>query len=593
VPRGSWVALVAALCALLLVAATSVAQVSLPPLPVPGGGGLTGDDGGGGEGGGGSDRPPGGGTGVKGPGGRCTPQIDGPNDPDYADPERMGQDTFNAEQWYLFDCIPQSAPLATDPEEAAGMSVNRAWREFGRGSKDVVVAYMEGGVNWRRPSAQDLRRQAYLNVAELPTPSCGKDDCDGDGVVTADDFKDDPRIKKPLLHEKTAGGITPEDLIVAFSDGRDDDANGYRDDISGWNFHRDTNDPQTDQSAYEHANGEQRVIAGEADNGKFGAGLCPNCRFLSVKLGDESIDRPDRIAEGIVYAVDAGAKVLCLVVASLGQSPEIQQAIDYAHDNGAVITWASNDFESADHQDGMRFARVWPGNGSVADQSNRGGRTQPNDALTTTFRSRSSVTSFGPHSLFSVSSTTDRRRSRRRSRPASPRWSTRPACSPAGPLDADEVLQVVRSTSSFIGRLPCPSCFRAPRTASSTSSTATGARTCTRRWKAVRDGRDPADRRHPLARLVPRVRPDALGRRRDHGAVAAKRSCGYRWEIQIAPGPEPRDDEFRARSPAGRGSAPADRQGQSSSRRGLPRSFWAGRYEAPTADRTSNRALQT
>jgi len=259
------------------------AQVpGFPPLP---GGGLTGDDGGGAEGGNDGGRPPGGGTGAKGPGGRCTPEIDGPNDPDYADPERTGQESFNAEQWYLFDCIPQSAPLATDPEEAAGMSVNRAWRQFGRGSQDVVVAYMEGGVNWRRPSAKDLVRQAHLNVAELPTPACGKDDCDGDGMATALDFRDDPRIKRPLLHADSAGGITPEDLIVAFSDGRDDDGNGYVDDVSGWNFHRDTNDPQTDQSVYEHANGEQRVIAGEADNGQFGTGVCRTaacCRSSSA-----------------------------------------------------------------------------------------------------------------------------------------------------------------------------------------------------------------------------------------------------------------------------------------------------------------------
>jgi hypothetical protein len=525
--------------------------------------------------------------GAKGPGGRCTPQIDGPNDPDYADPERTGRNSFNAEQWYLFDCIPQSAPAATDPEEAAGMSVNRAWRQFGRGSKDVVVAYMEGGVNWRRPSAQDLRRQAFLNAEELPTPSCGKDDCDGDGVFTALDFKDDPRIKKPLLHEKTAGGITPEDLIVAFSDGRDDDANGYRDDISGWNFHRDTNDPQTDQSAYEHANGEQRVIAGEADNGKFGAGLCPNCRFLSVKLGDESIDRPDRIAEGIVYAVDAGAKVLCLVVASLGQSPEIQQAIDYAHDNGAVITWASNDFESADHQDGMRFARVWPGNGSVADQSNRGGRTQPNDALTTTFRARSSVTSYGPHSLFSVASD-DGSTSQSTPIQAGVAAMVHSAGLQFGrPLDADEVRQVVRATASFIGPLPCPTCFQGAGDREFNIQYGYGRPNVAKAMEAVRDGAIPptADIRTPD--WYDEFDPTRSGAVDITAAVAAKRSSGYRWEIQIAPGPEPRD-ESSARSPAGPAPRRRPRAASSTPRACRARSGPAATRRRPPTGRRSS-----
>src|SRR4051812_26002425 len=83
----------------------------------------------------------------------CSSSISGPNDPEFAPAERdpAGGQTFNAEQWPLFDCIPQSSPAASDPEGAAGMSINRAWAEFGRGSHQVIVAYMEGGVNWRKP----------------------------------------------------------------------------------------------------------------------------------------------------------------------------------------------------------------------------------------------------------------------------------------------------------------------------------------------------------------------------------------------------------------------------------------------------------
>jgi len=579
-------AISAVLLALVLGSAAAPAVAQAPALPSLSGGGLTGDNGGGGDGGGGGSTAPGGGTGAKGPGGRCTPSIDGPNDPDYANAERTGQGSFNSEQWYLFDCLPLSAPAAADPEEAGGMSVNRAWREFGRGSKEVVVAYMEGGVNWRRPSAKDLRHQAFLNAGELPTPSCGKDDCDGDGVFTADDFKADPRIHKPLLHAATAGGITPEDLIVAFSDGRDDDGNGYRDDISGWNFHRDTNDPQIDQSIYEHANGEQRVLAGQADNGVFGTGLCPNCRLLSVKLGDEAIDRPDRIAKGIVFAVDSGAKVLCLVVASLGQSAEVQQAIDYAHDQGVVVVWASNDFESADHQDGMRFARVWPGNGVVADQTNRGSRAQPNDAATTTFRARSSVTSYGPHSLFSVSSSNG---STSQSTPI--QAGVAAMVHSAGlqfgrPLDADEVRQVVRSTSSFIGRLPCPTCFQGADDGREFNiQYGYGRPNVYRAMLAVRDGAIPptADIRTPD--WYREVDPTRQGAVEVRAAVAAKHSAGYRWELQYAPGPEPRDGEFRTFA-GGAGSTPATAAGRLDLSQ-IPASFWSGAYRAPTADRLS------
>ena len=64
--------------------------------------------------------------------------------------------------------------------------------------------------------------------------------------------------------------------------------------------------------------------------------------------------------------------------------------------------------------DGNFYAHVWPGNSLTGDHSTRGGTTcpvPPNSSQqvycpfvlsNTTFRSRSSLTSYGPHSLFSV-----------------------------------------------------------------------------------------------------------------------------------------------------------------------------------------------
>src|SRR5205823_11481570 len=91
----------------------------------------------------------------------CSKSITGPNDPGFANAERNfpAPETWNSENWPLFDCIPQTAPKATDPEGAAGMSVNRAWGNFGMGH--VIVAYMEGGVNWKLGDSNDLREQAY------------------------------------------------------------------------------------------------------------------------------------------------------------------------------------------------------------------------------------------------------------------------------------------------------------------------------------------------------------------------------------------------------------------------------------------------
>lgn len=534
----------------------------------------------------------------------CSSSIEGPNDPNFAAAERNpgSPTTWNAEQWYLYDCMPQTAPLATDPEGAAGMSVNKAWASYGMGSKQVLVAYMEGGVNWRLDDSKDLRRKAFLNTGELPLPedstghthpsaALGGYDLDGDGVVTVDDYKDDPRVHKPLLHAATAGGITAEDLIVSFSNGRDDDHNGYVDDISGWNFHRDTNDPQTDQSIYHHANGESENLAAEANNNFLGAGVCPNCRLLSVKMGDEAIDRPDRVAEGIVFAVDSGARVVDVTSASLGQTPSMEKAVEYAYRHGTVIVWASNDFESSDHTEGMRFPHVWPGNSVVSDQSNRSNASRPNDVTATTFRSRSTLTSYGAHALFSVS-TDDGSTSAAipittgvAAMVASAGVDAAAAHQIATPLDANEVFQVTRATVSPIQTTPCTGCFPALAGAEWNLQYGYGRPNVYKAMKAVHDGVIPPTADITSPDWYDEIDPTRQSSLRLTADVAAKRTSGYHYALQYAVGPQPLDNAFHTIA-TGSGSTAKSVSGTIDLSQ-IPSSFWSGDYSAPTDDRLS------
>ena len=94
------------------------------------------------------------------------------------------------------------------------------------------------------------------------------------------------------LNQVDIGGVktpylSPEDLIAVFGHCRvtaghlgtcpaggrfDNDGNGYPNDISGWNVQRNTNDPQTDDSAYSHAPGLISDLVGEANNDYAGRG---------------------------------------------------------------------------------------------------------------------------------------------------------------------------------------------------------------------------------------------------------------------------------------------------------------------------------
>src|SRR5262249_53323115 len=66
-------------------------------------------------------------------------------------------------------------------------------------------------------------------------------DLNDDGVFDVADYAGDARVSDANGN----GLLDPQDLIRAFSDGTDADANGYVDDIAGWNFLDDDNDRST------------------------------------------------------------------------------------------------------------------------------------------------------------------------------------------------------------------------------------------------------------------------------------------------------------------------------------------------------------
>jgi Subtilase family len=197
------------------------------------------------------------------------------------------------------------------------MSIDSAWREFTTGSPRVTLAYIEGGINWHDPDVKDLAEQMYVNPGELPPPTTPNHD----RRLSVADYADTPDYN----HN---GIVDPEDLIVRFSNHRDDDHNGYVDDISGWDFYDHQNDPATVDAGYDHANNQQAQAAAQADNGFGGAGVCPTCTIVPIKAGAEALDRTDDLAQAWNYAGDIGASVIVSVTADLGYSSFMKQTVD-------------------------------------------------------------------------------------------------------------------------------------------------------------------------------------------------------------------------------------------------------------------------
>ncbi len=105
-----------------------------------------------------------------------------------------------------------------------------------------------------------------------------------------------------LRHGPPRRCSTPEDLILAFSDGKDHDRNGFANDIAGWNFLDDNNDP-FDDVQYGHGTGEAHDSAAEANNGGD-LGTCPNCMVMPLRVGESFVTDANRFAEAALYATD-------------------------------------------------------------------------------------------------------------------------------------------------------------------------------------------------------------------------------------------------------------------------------------------------
>lgn len=157
------------------------------------------------------------------------------------------------------------------------------------GSSDVVVAVIDTGVDY---SHLDLRNNIWINTAEIP----------GNGI--------------------------------------DDDGNGYIDDVYGWNFVGDNNDPKDDNGHGTHVAG---IIA--AENNDIGSvGVAYNCKVMVLKAGNSSgyFNNSD-IAEAIRYAYMNGASVINMSFGGSVISMAAKDALENAYNSCILVAAAGND----------------------------------------------------------------------------------------------------------------------------------------------------------------------------------------------------------------------------------------------------------
>lgn len=187
-------------------------------------------------------------------------------------------DPFFDEQWALN----QSNDCDIDGPEA--------W-QIETGSSDVIIAVIDTGVDYDH---EDLADNIWNNTDEIP------------------------------------------------DNGVDDDGNGFIDDIRGWDFVNNDNDPDDDNGHGTRCSG----VAAAVTNNSIGiAGVSWNCQIMPIKgLNDQGGGYVDDLTNGIFYAVDNDADIISMSWGDYKLSNLFEDAFFYAYNQGvALVGGAGND----------------------------------------------------------------------------------------------------------------------------------------------------------------------------------------------------------------------------------------------------------
>jgi hypothetical protein len=283
---------------------------------------------------------------------------------DYSDPTNWPNDPGYSGQWGLWSFVPPRLINNVDDVSkrlGTGMHVDRAFAKT-LGDPRVIVAVTDSGINW---SEGELVNQLFLNRGELPPPNCGgnttKYDLNGDGRFNVQDYTTvdptthalpdftkvcDSRITKDVNNN---GILDPQDLIAAFSDGKDDDSNGYIDDISGWDFFTNDNDPM-DDTGFGHGTGSSKDGLSEGNDGRGDMGTCPGCTLMMLRCGDAFVPEINHWSMAVAYAVDIGASVVNISGGGGLSNPTLSRdAMEYAWQNGVTVVASNSDLDSFHH----------------------------------------------------------------------------------------------------------------------------------------------------------------------------------------------------------------------------------------------------
>ncbi|QOD61579.1 S8 family serine peptidase [Polaribacter haliotis] len=198
-------------------------------------------------------------------------------------------DALFSRQWSLHNDGSFTASPSTND---ADVDMNLAW-DITTGNPDITIAVLDSGLRMTHP---EMSGRVWVNTTET-------------------------------------------------SNGLDSDTNTYIDDINGWDFVNNDNDPTDDNG---HGTNIAGIIAATGNNSIGYAGVDWECKIMPLKILDQNNNGfYSNWIEAINYAVNKGAKIINMSVGGSSYSAAMETAVNSAHANGIVITVSMMNFNNS------------------------------------------------------------------------------------------------------------------------------------------------------------------------------------------------------------------------------------------------------
>lgn len=134
---------------------------------------------------------------------------------------------------------------------------------------------------------------------------------------------------------------------------KDDDNNGFIDDVNGWDFVNNTPDPQPKivpnggDDGLNHGTMIAGIIGAGINNGIGVSGISSRAKIMPLRaLNEFGEGKINDVVRAIDYAVNNGADIINLSFSGLGYNQGFKEAIERAHRAGVIVVAAAGNNDS-------------------------------------------------------------------------------------------------------------------------------------------------------------------------------------------------------------------------------------------------------